>query len=115
LGKGLRFVAQALGCFGTSTAGLVPAALTGVHVVQENKVFDKVRITLIAAAVLLLASPVFAADWRSDQPAQVDRSRIISEIVVNGRPIPADSYQAPANELQPVPSFGLPDETNSVY
>jgi hypothetical protein len=75
--------------------------------------FGKVRVMAIAAATLL-ASPAFG-DWRSDQTAQVDHSRIVSEIVVNGRPTPVDSYQAPANELQPVPSFALPDETNSVY
>jgi len=104
-----------MACFSESTAGHCADRTHRSARRAGNKVFDKVRITLIAAAVLLLASPVFAADWRSDQPAQVDRSRIVSEIVVNGRPTPVDSYQAPANELQPVPSFALPDETNSVY
>ena len=94
-------------------AGPVPAAWSKILARWEGKMFGKVRVMAIAAATLL-ASPAFG-DWRSDQTAQVDHSRIVSEIVVNGRPTPVDSYQASANELQPVPSFALPDETNSVY
>lgn len=67
---------------------------------------NKVWITSIAAATLL-ASPAFAA-WPFDQPAQAEQiedQRIIREVVVNGGLIEADSDEAPANELRPVPNW----------
>jgi hypothetical protein len=65
-------------------------------------VFNRVRITSIAAAVLL-ASPAFAA-WPSDRAAQAEwigNQRIIREIVVDGRPMEPSSDEAPASELRP--------------
>ncbi len=66
----------------------------------------KVRIMAIAAATLL-ASPAFAG-WPADQAAQLDlvgRRRIIREIVVDSHLIEADSDDASANELRPVPNW----------
>ena len=66
----------------------------------------KVRIMAIAAATLL-ASPAFAG-WPADQPARValvGGQRIIREIVVDGHLIEADSDDASANELRPVPNW----------
>ena len=63
---------------------------------------NRVRITSIAAAVLL-ASPAFAA-WPLDQVAQVQPigdQRIIREIVIDGGLIEAGSDEAAANELRP--------------
>jgi hypothetical protein len=69
-------------------------------------VFNKVRIASFAAATLL-ASLAFAA-WPFAQPAQTEQiedQRIIREVVVNGGLIEADSDEAPANELRPVPNW----------
>ena len=66
----------------------------------------KVRIMVIAAATLL-ASPAFAG-WPADQAAQLDLlggQRIIREIVVDSHLIEADSDDASANELRPVPNW----------
>ena len=66
----------------------------------------KVRIMAIAAATLL-ASPAFA-DWPADQAAQlvlVGGQRIIREIVVDGHLIEANSDDASADELRPVPNW----------
>src|SRR5262245_54009769 len=82
------------------------AATTGVLALQENKVLKNVRIAWIAAA-MVVASPAFAG-WPADQPAQLDLisdQRIIREIVVDGHLIEADSDDASANELRPIPNW----------
>lgn len=66
----------------------------------------QIRMISIAAATLL-ASPAFAGGSLAHAaPAeQVGDQRIIREIVIDGSPIDADSDEAPANELRPVPSW----------
>jgi len=69
-------------------------------------VLKNVRIAWIAAA-MVVASPAFAG-WSADQPAQLDLisdQRIIREIVVDGHLIEADSDDASANELRPIPNW----------
>jgi len=87
-------------------AGLVPAAYWKIRARWEGRMLGKVRITAIAAATLL-ASPAFAG-WPADQAAQLDLvggQRIIREIVADSHLIEADSDDASANELRPVPNW----------
>jgi hypothetical protein len=87
-------------------AGHCAGRLTRVHALQENKVFNSVRIAWIAAA-MVVASPAFAG-WPADQPAQLDLiggQRIIREIVVDGHLSETGSDDAPANELRPLPNW----------
>ena len=66
----------------------------------------KLPIMAITAATLL-ASPAFAG-WPADQVAQLDlvgSQRVIRELVVDGHLIEADSDDASANELRPVPNW----------
>jgi hypothetical protein len=65
-------------------------------------VLNRVRITSIAAA-MLLASPAFAG-WPMDRGGQAEPigdQRIIREIVINGAVMEPSSDEAPANELRP--------------
>ena len=64
---------------------------------------DKLLITSIAAATLL-ASPAFAGPPLTQMQA-IDGERVITEAVVNGRLIDAESDAAPANELRLVPNW----------
>jgi len=67
---------------------------------------DKLLIMSIAAATLL-ASPAFAGPplTQSAQVESIDGERVITEAVVNGRLIDAESDAAPANELRLVPNW----------
>jgi hypothetical protein len=64
---------------------------------------DKILILSMAAATLL-ASPAFAGPppTQAAQVESIDGERVITEAVVNGRLIKAESDAAPTNELLPI-------------
>jgi hypothetical protein len=102
LGKNFRFKAHVMACVQLRGRRL-RRSLSQSARREETQVLNRVRITSIAAA-MLLASPAFAG-WPMDRGAQAEPigdQRIIREIVVDGRLMEPSSGDAPANELRPI-------------